>query len=72
VIKYAKDHSNTAGETHFGLPPTDKMICEWRKLEEILKISEKNKHSFCMHIAKWHDPEADVKNWITDHRNAGN
>jgi 3-methyladenine DNA glycosylase AlkC len=46
-----------------------KMIHEWRKLEEKLQKLEKNKHSFRMHIADWHDLEAEAKNWITGHRN---
>jgi len=71
VIKYAKEHGNRAAERHFGPPPTEKMICEWRKLEEKLQQLEKNKHSFRMHIAKWHDLEAEVKKWIMGHRNSG-
>jgi hypothetical protein len=31
----------------------------------------KNKHTFCTHIVKWPDLEAEVKNCITDHRNNG-
>jgi hypothetical protein len=41
---------------------------EWgRKEEEIKKL--KNKHSFHKHIAKWPHLEAELKNWITGHRN---
>jgi hypothetical protein len=36
-----------------------------------LQKLEKNKHSFCTHIVKWPDLEAEVKNWITDYRNSG-
>jgi hypothetical protein len=42
------------------------------KGEEKLQQLEKNKHSFCMHIAKCHDLKAEVKKWIMDHRNNRN
>jgi hypothetical protein len=31
-------------------------------------MSEKNKHS-CTDVAKWHDLEAEMNNWETDHGN---
>jgi hypothetical protein len=37
VMKYAKEHGNRAADTHFVPPLTEKMLCEWRKLEEKLK-----------------------------------
>jgi hypothetical protein len=52
VIKYAKEHGNKAAKRHFGLPPTEKIICERRKLEEKSLQLEKNKHSFPAHIVK--------------------
>jgi peptidoglycan/xylan/chitin deacetylase (PgdA/CDA1 family) len=47
------------------------MVREWRRYKEVLKKSEKNKHSFCNHTAKWPNLEAEMKNWITDHINNG-
>jgi hypothetical protein len=37
VIKYAKEHGNRAAKRHCGPPLSEKMICEWRKLEEKLQ-----------------------------------
>jgi len=31
VVNYAEKHGNRAAERRFGLPPTEKMIQEWRK-----------------------------------------
>jgi hypothetical protein len=72
VIKYAKQQSNRAAKRHCGPPAIEKMICEWRKLEQKLQLLEKNKLSFYTHIAKWHDLEAEMQKWITDHRNNRN
>jgi hypothetical protein len=46
VVQYAKGNGNRAAERHFGPPPTEKMIREWRKQENQLIVFEKNKHSF--------------------------
>jgi hypothetical protein len=51
VIKLVKKHGNSMAERLFGPPPTEKMICTWRKQEEELLKLEKNKHSFCTHSA---------------------
>jgi hypothetical protein len=50
VLKYAKEHGNSAAERHFDPPVTEKMLCEWRKLEDLQKL-KKNKHSFHTNIA---------------------
>jgi hypothetical protein len=36
VVQYAKQDGNRAAERHFGPPPTEKMIREWRKQENKL------------------------------------
>jgi hypothetical protein len=47
---------NSTTKRHFGPPLTE------RRHEEELKNLEKNKNSFCTHIAKWPNLEAEVKN----------
>ena len=34
VIPYAEEHGKRAAEQHFGLPPTEKIICNWRASKE--------------------------------------
>jgi hypothetical protein len=34
VIKYVKEHGNRAAKRHFGPPVTEKIICDWRKVEK--------------------------------------
>ena len=71
VVKYAKEHGNRAVERHFGPPPTEKMIQEWRKQEDQLQKMDKTKQCFRGHAAKWPQLEIDMKEWITRHRNNG-
>ena len=71
VVKYAKEHGNRAAERHFGPPPTEKMIREWRKQEDQLQKTDKTKQCFRGHAAKWPQLEIDMKEWITRHRNNG-
>uniref|UniRef100_A0A8C8STQ7 HTH CENPB-type domain-containing protein n=1 Tax=Pelusios castaneus TaxID=367368 RepID=A0A8C8STQ7_9SAUR len=71
VVKYAKEHGNRAAERHFGPPPTEKMIREWRKQEDHLQKLDKTKHTFRGHAAKWPQLEMDMKEWITLHWNMG-
>jgi peptidoglycan/xylan/chitin deacetylase (PgdA/CDA1 family) len=65
VIKYV----NRAAKRQFGPPSTEIMTSEWVRQEEEIHKLEKNKHSFCPHIAKWPNLEAEMKKWKTDHRN---
>ena len=37
VITYAEEHGNKAAERHFGLPPTEKTIRDWRASKDELK-----------------------------------
>ncbi|CAJ0949590.1 unnamed protein product [Ranitomeya imitator] len=69
VVKYAKEHGNRAAERHFGPPPTEKMIREWKKHEDQLQKMDKDKKCFRGHTAKWPHLEVDVKEWIIRHRN---
>lgn len=71
VIRYAKEHGNRAAERHFGPPPTEKMIREWRKQEDQLQKEDKSKHTLRGHAAKWPELEVDMKEWIMLHRNNG-
>ena len=71
VVKYAKEHGNRAAERHFGPPPTEKMIREWRKQEDQLQKTDKTKQCFRGHAAKWPQLEIDMKEWITRHRDSG-
>ena len=71
VVKYTKEHGNRAAERHFGPPPTEKMIREWRKQEDQLQKTDKTKQCFRGHAAKWPHLEVDMKEWITRHRNNG-
>ena len=38
VIAYAEEHGNRAAEQHFGPPPTEKTIRDWRVSKEELKM----------------------------------
>lgn len=60
--KYTKEHGNIV-KMPFGPPPTE-ITCKLRLEDE----SETNKHSFSQYTAKLSDPEAELKNWIRDHR----
>lgn len=60
-----------AAERHFGPPPTEKMIREWRKQEDQLQKADKSKHTFRGHAAKWPQLDMDMKEWITHHQNNG-
>uniref|UniRef100_H9GR36 HTH CENPB-type domain-containing protein n=1 Tax=Anolis carolinensis TaxID=28377 RepID=H9GR36_ANOCA len=71
VIKYTKEHGNRAAERHFGPPPTEKMIREWRKQEDQLQKADKSKHTFRGRTAKWPQIDVKMKEWITRHRNNG-
>ena len=48
-------------ERHFGPPPTEKMIQEWRKQEDQLQNMDKTKQCFRGHAAKWPQLEVDMK-----------
>ena len=37
VIAYAEEYGNRAAERHFGPPPREKTICNWRASKEYLK-----------------------------------
>ena len=37
LIPYAEEHGNRAAEWHFGPPPREKTICDWRASKEYLK-----------------------------------
>jgi hypothetical protein len=71
VVQYAKENGNRAAERHFGPPPPEKMIREWRKQGNQLISFEKNINSFRRHAAKWPQLETEVKSWVRDHRNNG-
>ena len=71
VIEYAKQHGNRAAERHFGPPPTEKIIREWRKQEEELKKTKNRKHGLRYKEAKFPQLEEIMKTWVDDHRNNG-
>jgi hypothetical protein len=61
--KYTKGHGNNIAKRPFGSPPTE-ITYELRPEDEL----ETNKHSLSQYIAKLPDPEAELKNWVRDHR----
>lgn len=63
--------SRRRAKGHFGPPPTEEMMLEWGRHEEELQKPGQNKHSFHTCIAEQPDMEAEVKNWVTGHRNNG-
>ncbi|KAJ7324288.1 hypothetical protein JRQ81_017308, partial [Phrynocephalus forsythii] len=71
VVEYAKQHGNRAAARHFGEPPTECTIREWRKMEEKLKTLSKTKCNFRRGIAKWPKLEEQVKEFVLNHRKAG-
>jgi len=46
VVNYAEKYGNRAAERHFGSPPTEMMIQEWRKQREDLIKADKSKKTF--------------------------
>jgi len=70
-VNYAEKHGNQAAERHFGSPPTEKMIQEWRKHRKDLIKADKSKTTLCSCAPKWSKFEECVKNWIIDHRKNG-
>ena len=66
-MNYAEKRGNWAVERHFGSPPTEKMIQEWRKQRKDLIKADKSKKTLRSCAPKWPKLEY-VKNWITDHR----
>ncbi|KAH1185488.1 hypothetical protein KIL84_018237 [Mauremys mutica] len=71
VVEYAKQHGNRAAARHFGEPPTECTIREWRKMEEKLKTISKTKCNFRSGIAKWPKLEEQAKEFVLNHRKAG-
>jgi len=61
--KCTKQHGNNIAKRPFGPPPTE-ITCELRLEDEL----ETNKQAFSQYIAKMPDPEAELKNWIRDHK----
>ena len=43
VLNYAEKHGNRAAEGHFGSPPTEKMIQEWRKQRKDLIKADRSR-----------------------------
>ena len=70
VVNYTEKHGNRAAERRFGLPPTEKMIREWRKQRKDLIKADKSKKTFSC-ASKWAKLKEYVKNWIIDHRKNG-
>ncbi|XP_073537612.1 uncharacterized protein, partial [Phyllobates terribilis] len=68
VVKFAKQHGNRAAERHFGRPPTEKMIREWRKQENQLKKMDKTKRCLRGQSAQWPHLELEMKEWVINHR----
>ncbi|XP_070593098.1 uncharacterized protein [Erythrolamprus reginae] len=72
VVRYAEEHGNRAAARHYGPPPTEKMIREWRKqVDQLEKVKDKNKHNFRGLPAKWPQLEMDMKEWIACFRDNG-
>lgn len=69
VVTHAKERGNRAAETHFGPPPTDTMIREWRKQEYQLQKTDKTKPWFRGHAARWPQLEVGREDWIARPRN---
>ena len=70
-MNYADKHGNRAAERHFGSPPTEKMIREWRKQRKDLNKAVKSKKTLRSCAPKWPKLEACVKNRIIEHRKNG-
>jgi hypothetical protein len=49
-LNVIKKYVNRAAKRHFGPPSTEKITCEWVRLDEEMQKLEKNKHSFFVHI----------------------
>ncbi|XP_056407556.1 uncharacterized protein LOC130300905 [Hyla sarda] len=71
VVEYAKQHGNRAAARHFGEPPTECTIREWRKDEAKIKILPKTKCNGRSGIVKWPQLENLVKEFVLNQRKAG-
>jgi len=71
VVNYAEKHGNRAAERHFGTPPTEKMIQEWRKQRKDVIKADKSKKTLRSCAPKWPKLEEYLQNWIIDHRKNG-
>jgi len=45
-VNYAEKRGNRAAEKHFGSPPTEKMMREWRKQREYLIKADESRKNF--------------------------
>jgi len=70
-VNYTEKHGNQAADRHFGSPPTEKMIPEWRKQRIDLIKADNSKKTLHSCAPKWPKLEEHVKNWIIDHRKNG-
>jgi len=50
VVNYAEKHGNRAAERHFGSPPTEKMIREWRKQRKDFIKADKREKKLYIHV----------------------
>ena len=66
VIAYAEEHGNRAAVRHFGPPPTEKTIHDWRASKEQLKKMRKTKCANRGLNAKWPKVEDDILKWIQE------
>ena len=73
VVAFAKEHGNKAAARHFGPPPTEKMVREWRRQEEGLKQIKGTMHGrrSSKKVPKWPELEEELKNWVREQRNVG-
>ena len=46
-MNYTEKHGNQAADRHFGSPPTEKIIQEWRKQRKDLIKADKSKKTLC-------------------------
>lgn len=71
VIDFAKLHGNHAAEKRFGSPPNRSVIIRWRKQEEKLRETSRNKRADRGKPAKWPNLEKRLKRWVEAQRQTG-
>lgn len=69
VVKYAAENGNRASERKFGV--NEKLVRNWRKVEDTLTAMKKTKRANRGLKARWPQLEEQVQKWVLEERAAG-
>lgn len=68
AVNYAKENGNRATARHFGID--EKMVRNWRKSEDQLRLTKKTKRANRGQKARWPALEETVESWVLEQRAA--